>query len=847
MTRGALRIYLGAAPGIGKTYAVLAEAHRRKARGADVVIGFVETHGRAGTSAMIGDLEVVDRRRLSYRDQIIEEMDVDALIARRPGVVCVDELAHTNAAGSKHTKRWRDVEDLLDAGITVLSTVNLQQLESMNDVGEKITGIRQQETVPDSIVRRAEQIELVDFTPEALRRRMAHGNIYPAKNIDATVSNYFRVVNLTALRELALVWLADRVNDSLQGYRRGDDIDETWEVRECVVVALSGGSEGGALIRRARRIAARGGADLLGVHIARSDDLAAGSSPAYLAEQRRLIETLGGSYHEVVGDNVPHALLEFARAANATQLVLGASRRSAVARLLAGPGIGASTVRRSGNIDIHMVSHEQAAGDSRLPRLGVGLGPRRRLYGGIVAAVSLPILTLALVHLRTVLNITSDSLAFLVIVLAVSLIGGAYPGIITAVVASLLLNYFFSPPLHRWTIAQHDNVIALVAFLLVAVAASWVVELAARRTAQAARASAEAKTLATLAGSVLRGEAALTALVQRLREALSLSTVTLLERERSASGWTPIAWAGDKPSIAPDDGDANAMSGDDLALVVCGRLPMAEDQRLLAVFAVQARVALEQQRLADAAAAAKPIAEADRMRTALLAAVSHDLRTPLASAAAAVQSLDNGSIAWTPQQTAELVTTARESLERLGGLVENLLDMSRLQAGALAVFPEPTALDEAIPLALDTFGEATGKVEIDIPTNLPDLQADPALLERVIANLIANALRYAPPDQPPRVAASVLGEQVELRVIDHGPGVPTQDWDQIFTPFQRLGDTDNTTGVGLGLALARGLAEAMGGHLFPEETPGGGLTMVLQLSAAQTTRVALDVSEESHR
>jgi two-component system sensor histidine kinase KdpD len=831
MARGTLRIYLGAAPGVGKTYAMLGEAHRRLARGTDIVVGFVETHGRARTRAMIGDLEVVPRHTVAYRGTTFEEMDIDAILARHPEVVCVDELAHTNVPGSRNEKRWQDVEELLAAGITVLTTVNVQHLESVNDVVEKITGIRQQETLPDAIVRGADQVELVDITPEALRRRMAHGNIYAADKIDAALGNYFRVGNLTALRELALLWLADKVDEALQQYRRDHDIAETWETRERVVVALTGGPEGETLIRRAARIAARGGADLMGVHIARSDGLA-GANAADLAKQRRLIESVGGTYHQVVGDNIPHALLDFARGENATQLVLGASRRSALTAFFTGPGIGATTVRLSGDIDVHMVSHEHAGRGGRLPDISGGLTARRRLLGALLGLVLLPLVTVVLVQLRDQLNLTSDLMVYLLVVLAVTLVGGAVPGLLSAVAASLLLNYYFSPPIHQWTIAERDNVIALIAFILTAVAVSWVVDLAARRTSQAARATAESLTLATAAGSVLRGEAAVPELLERLREALSLDSVTLLERAENsgADSWKPVESVGGTPSTAPDDGDACASGSDRLLLVVRGRVPRPEDQRLLTVFAVQSAVALEQQRLVAAAEAVKPLEEADRMRAALLAAVSHDLRSPLASATAAIDSLGNENVPWTAEQREELIATARESLDRLTRLVENLLDMSRVQAGALPVLMEPTRLDEVVPLVLDALGDSAAHVEVNLPDSLPEAQADPALLERVIANLLANALRFSTPEAPPRLSASTHGQWLELRVIDFGPGVPHTDWERIFTPFQRLGDTDNTTGVGLGLALARGLAEAMGGRILPEETPGGGLTMIVQLA-----------------
>src|SRR5580700_2428817 len=436
---GKLRIYLGSAAGVGKTYAMLCEGHRRAERGADVVVGFVETHGRPHTAALIDGLEVIPRARLPYRDTTFEEMDLDAVLARRPQVALVDELAHTNVPGSRHEKRWEDVEELLRAGIDVISTVNIQHLESLNDVVEKITGVPQRETVPDAVVRAADQVELEDMTPEALRRRMAHGNIYAADKIDAALNNYFRAGNLTALRELALLWLADKVDEGLQRYRAAHDIHATWEARERVVVALTGGPEGDTLIRRAARIAARtGGGDLLAVHVTRSDGLT-GADPAALAAQRRLAESLGGTYHQVVGENVPQALLEFARAENATQLVLGVSRRNWLSSLLTGPGVSLRTIRDSGDIDVHMVTHAEMGRGRGLPSGRGGLPLRRRLLGYALAAAAPPLLTLLLTGLRSQVNLTSDIVIFLAAVVAVAVAGGLIPAIIAAIVGSLLL------------------------------------------------------------------------------------------------------------------------------------------------------------------------------------------------------------------------------------------------------------------------------------------------------------------------------------------------------------------------------------------------------------------------
>jgi two-component system, OmpR family, sensor histidine kinase KdpD len=839
--RGVLRIYLGSAAGVGKTYAMLSEGHRRLERGTDVVVAYAETHGRPHTEALIEGLEVIPRAKISYRDATFEEMDLDAVLARKPQVALVDELAHTNVPGSRNAKRWQDVEELLNAGIEVISTVNIQHLESLNDVVEKITGVPQRETVPDAVVRAADQVELVDMTPEALRRRMAHGNIYGPDKIDAALNNYFRPGNLSALRELALLWLADKVDEGLQQYRAAHHITNTWEARERVVVALTGGPEGDTLIRRAARIAARSaGGDLLAVHVTRSDGLT-GADPANLAEQRRLVESLGGSYHQVVGDDIPQALLTFARAENATQLVLGASRRSWLSSLFTGPGFGARTIRGSGDIDVHIVTHAEMGRGRGLPHAGGGLTLRRQLIGYLLAALLAPLLTLALVGLRGDLNLVSEALVFLVAVIVVALVGGFVPAVLLAIAGSLLLNYYFVPPIHKFTIAEANNALALGVFVLVALLVSSVVDIAARRTRQAARAGAESELLTTTADSVLRGQRAVEAVLDRVREAFGMESVTLLEREAGKDGargrgpgtteWTEVAHSGTPALTTPDDAQVAVPAGETLSLALLGRTLTAADRRLLGAFAAYAAVALEQQRLTAEAEAARPIAEADRMRTALLTAVSHDLRTPLASAKAAVTSLRSPDIQWTAEDREELLATADESLDKLTRLVGNLLDMSRLQAGAMSVFPRPAGLDEIVAGALEQLGPRSKDVIVDIPDSLPEVRVDPTILERVIANLTSNALRYSPPGRPPLLAASTLGDRVELRVVDRGPGIPAADRDRIFVPFQRLGDTDNATGVGLGLALARGLTEVMGGTLEPEETPGGGLTMIVSLPA----------------
>jgi two-component system, OmpR family, sensor histidine kinase KdpD len=835
VSRGSLRVYLGMAPGVGKTYAMLDEGQRRRDRGTDVVVGYVETHGRAHTAERLGDLEVVPRTRRSHGGATFEEMDLDAVLERHPAVALVDELAHTNVPGGEHEKRWEDVESLLDAGIDVITTVNIQHLESLNDVVKQISGVEQRETIPDEIVRRADQIEIVDISPEALRRRMAHGNVYPPERVDAALTQYFRVGNLSALRELALLWVAERVDEGLQRYRAAHGIDQPWEARERIVVSLPGGPEGETLLRRAVRIADRTtGAELLAVHVVKDDGLA-GIDPVEVARQQRLAESMGGTWHQVVGDDVALALLDFARGVNATQIVLGASSRGRWETFLAGEGIGARVTRLSGAIDVHLVTHEAASSprlQAALPVAGLttALSVRRRIEGALVALLVLPLLTLLLARLRGELNLPSDILLYLTLVMVVAVVGGLWPALGAAVVGSLLLNYYFTPPLYTFTIADRNNALALLVFVAVAALVSMLVERVVRRTTEAGRAQAEAAILAGLAQGILRGETSLEQILGRARETFGLTSVTLLERTDGGARWAPICHVGEDTGRGPR---RDLPIGKDQVLRVEGAV-RGPDIRLLKAFAAQAAVVHERAELSEQAARAAVVAEADRTRAALLAAVSHDLRSPLASAKASVTSLRSDRVRWSDEARRQLLETADESLDRLTRLIENLLDMSRLEAGALAATIVPVALDELVPLVLDAIGPAS-RVCVDVPETLPEAQADPVLLERVLVNLLTNALRYSPPEHPPLLAASRLDDAVEIRVVDRGPGVPDDQREHMFAPFQRLGDRDTSTGVGLGLALSQGLVRAMGGALTADDTPGGGLTMTVRLSLVRTT------------
>jgi two-component system, OmpR family, sensor histidine kinase KdpD len=836
LKRGDLRIYLGAAPGVGKTYAMLGEAHRRLERGTDLVAAVVETHGRQKTAELLEGIESIPPRYIDYRGSRFPELDVPAVLTRRPQVVLVDELAHTNTPGSKNQKRWQDVEELLDAGITVISTVNIQHLESLNDVVTQITGIEQQETVPDPIVRQASQIEIIDITPEALRRRLSHGNVYAPEKIDAALSNYFRSGNLTALRELALLWLADQVDAALAKYRADKRITDTWEARERVVVAVTGGPESETLVRRASRIATKSSAELMVVHVLRGDGLSGASAPR-INKVRELAISLDASMHIVAGDDVPTALLDFAREMNATQLVIGTSRRSRWARIL-DEGIGARVVQQSGKIDVHIVTHAESKGGFHL----ASISPRERRAVSWLAALVVPsaICAVAVNWLHHFLATSGESALFFVGVLGVALLGGVAPAILSAMLSGLLLNYFLTIPLHTFTIAEPDAAVTELVLLVVAVAIAVLVDSTAKRAREAGRASQEADLLTLFAGSVLRG-ADLETLLERVRETYSQRAVSMLREQTNDSQIESkiVACVGKDPCVTVDSADTAIEVGDDeFWMLMAGRKLAARDRRVLSAVAKQAAGLIRQRELTEEASRAEAIGRADELRRSLLSAVSHDLRTPLAAAKVAVSSLRTEDVDFSPEDTAELLATIEESIDQLTALVGNLLDSSRLAAGVIRPALRRVYLEETVQHALVSIGKgATGffrsgidRVKVDV--NGTVVMADAGLLERVLANLIDNALRYAP-NCLIRVNAGQVGDRVLINVIDEGPGVLHGTEDQLFEAFQRLGDHDNTSGVGLGLSVARGFVEAMGGTIQATDTPGGGLTVIVDLAAPQ--------------
>lgn len=824
--RGDLRIYLGAAPGVGKTYSMLAEAHRRMERGTDVVAAVVETHGRRKTAQRLAGIEVMPPRFVEHDGDRHPELDLPTILERRPKVVLVDDLAHTNAPGSKNAERWQDVEEMLNAGITVITTVGVENLESLADIAAQITGVETQERIPDEIVRAADQIELVDITPQALQRRLAHGNIYPPERVDAAMSNYFRVENLTALRQLALLWLADQVDAALAKYRSDKKIPDTWAPRERVVVGVTGGPESETLVRRASRIASRSGAELKVVHVVQGEGLTGISSQQKKAV-RDLAVSLGATMHTVMGGNVAAALLDFARDVNATQLVIGSTRRSRWARLFE-EGIGEDVVRQSNTIDVHVVTHEDAGTGTSASRNS----PRRRRVLPWLAAVAIPLAIGAAAAALPdgIVGIGGQSALFFTGVLGVALLGGLVPAVLSAALSAVLLTYFFVVPLNTFTVGHTEGAVTVAVLLLIAIAVSALLDRTVNRAREARQASRDAELLSLFADSVLR-DADLDVLLERIREAYSQRAVSLIHLQTG----DVVAEVGKDPCTDVDDADTAVDIDDEYSMLLAGRPLTIHDRRVISAVAKHAVDLVKRKESAEQATRSGAVVAVDELWRSLSSAVNHGLRSPLAAVKTAAPAIRGGDAGFPAQDTVDLLSTGEESVDQLMAVVGNLLDSSRLAAGVIRPEPHRIDLEEAVQRSL--LGITTGNTDftrrgverVKATVDGAAVLADGALLERVLANVIDNSLRYS--SGSVRVSAGQVGDRVLIAVVDEGPGIPRGTEEQIFAPFQQFSDGPSI-GVGLGLSVARGFVEAMDGTMSASDTPGGGLTVEIDLPAA---------------
>lgn len=850
--KGTLKVYLGAAPGVGKTYAMLQEAHGMLAQNVRVLAAAIETHGRADTVRISQDIPKATPRHVTYHGHTYQEIDVDGIIHENPDVVLVDELAHSVVTETGPVrKRWEDVHRLQQAGIDVISTVNIQHLESLSDVVYEITGVRQRETIPDHVLRQADEIELVDLSPAALRVRLHRGQIYQPDKVDTALAKYFRLGNLTALRELALLWMADQVDAGLEAYRQQENITEAWPTRERVMVAVTGGPESAALIRRGTRIVGRAaGRELMVVHVISQDGRTASESDTHtLAELKTLSESFGGTWHTLTGDNPAETLLNFARSSNAAQLVIGTSRSPWYLRIL-GPGVAGRIIAGANDIDVHIVANQTHT--SRLPfnRNTQSALTRSRTIIGWVLAVTLP---LGLTALFNALEdhdrlLSVNILSFLAAEVAVALIGGWWPALFTALFGSLLLNFSFIQPIGTLTIAAPENIASLTIFVLVAAGVARVVDAAARNTAEARAANSHALLMSELAGSVVREGTNIPALLNTIVETYQIPFATLQERDAEGT-WTDQYTAGD---IDPGAETEVFQVDDESRLTIAARPSSASEHQLLDAYAGRVLTLARQRQLRQARIEAQRLQAANSVRTTLLTAVSHDLRTPLASIKTAVSGMRMTDVELPRDLQQELLKNIEDSADRLDHIVTDLLQMSRIHTETLTVNMRSIDVAAIVDSTLTNMEPDTipADLQITIPDGLPPVTSDPGLVERILANLLHNAQKHSM--APVRLDAAWIpaDDSVEVRVADKGRGLSDEAKAAMFTPFSHMADS-GPGGVGLGAAVAKGLADALGARLHPEDTPGGGLTMVLTLplnpAAQQQTQPQADPTHEDQQ
>jgi two-component system sensor histidine kinase KdpD len=864
-TRGRFKIFLGAAPGVGKTYEMLASGHARKAEGIDVVIGIVETHGRRETEDLLVGLEIVPRRVVDYRGRSLEEMDIDAILARQPRLVLVDELAHTNAPGSRHPKRYLDVLELLAQGIDVYSTLNIQHVESLNDVVAQITRITVRETVPDSVIDRADDIEIIDLTPDDLIKRLREGKVYVPKTAERAVENYFSPGNLTALRELALRRTAQRVDDQLLTHMQAHAISGPWPAGDRVLVCVDQGDAGSALVRQAKRLADRLRAPWAALFIETPRlSIMSETEKDRLAATMRLAEQLGGEAITLPGQSVAVEIIQYALAKNFTQIIVGRPKKSLWRELTQG-SVTHALIRHAGDISVHVISTRRE--ESEAGR-GVETAPspsRFRLVPFIEGAALVAIALGAGILLDEILNVQNLALVFLIAVLATAVRSGLWPGLFASVAGALCFNFFFMEPRYSFTVHDPESIVALLFYLLVAVIASNLTAAVQRQAAAARQRARTAEDLylfsKKLAGTgtlddVLWATAFQIASMLKVRVVILLPEGdgiavragyppddTLVDADIAAARW---AWEHNRPAGRAADTLPGAKrlylplrTGRDAIGVIGldndrqGPLLTTDQQRLFEALSDQAAIAIERVQLVADADKAKLAVETDRLRTALLTSISHDLKTPLAAILGAAGTMREYAEKLDKDAQLDLIGTIIDEAERLSRFIVNLLDMTRIESGAMQPNFALHYVGDIVGTALSRAAKITvqHRTEMDVPSDVPMVKVDPVLFEQVLFNLIDNAAKYAPEGTTIRIEAKHLGQSVVVEITDEGPGIPEEDLERVFDSFYRVrkGDTVRA-GTGLGLSISRGFIQAMGGRITAgNRTDGRGAIFTIKL------------------
>lgn len=849
---GKLRIFVGAAPGVGKTYEMLQTARARQQDGYDIVVGVVETHGRKETEALLEGLEIIPRRRIEYKGQWLEEMDLDAVIARASQIVLVDELAHTNAPGSRHPKRYLDVEELLDRGIDVYTTVNIQHIESLNDVVAQITRVRVRETVPDSVFDRADAVELVDLTPEDLIERLKEGKVYVPKQAERALEHFFSPANLTALRELALRRTAERVDEQLLTQMQARAIPGPWAAGERILVCISEDPRAAGLVRYARRLADRLHAPWTALYVEGRRSLQLSEEQRdRVADTLRLAESLGAETITIPGGerHIADDVLAFAHLNNVTQIIIGKSTRSRWFEILYGSVVH-DLVRRSGPISVHVIAGDEIAGEP-IPKKTVRAAEARepfdpRPHGVALAVVAAAVAVNAL--LWPWIGVENVDLVFLTAIVAVAVRLGLWPSIVASVVSALCYNFFFTEPYYSFTIENPKDVIAVVFFTIVAIIVSNV---AARTRIQAVAATDRARATESLyafsrkLAGVGTLDDVLWASAYQMALMLKVRVVILLPEDGSIAvkvGYPPedimdeadiaaAKWAwqnnraagrgsdtlpGAKRLFLPMRTGRGAIGVVGIDSDKPGPLLTPDRRRLLDALSDQAALAIERVHLVEDMEQVKRSAEADRLRTALLTSISHDLKTPLAGVLAAAGTLRDLGGKLTDAEKADLLATIIDESERLNRFIANLLDMTRLESGAIMPKLAPHDLGEIVGSALERAAKilAQHQVEVELAADLPMLDLDAVLFEQVLFNVLDNAAKYAAPGTTIRIVSRRDRDSVTLHILDEGSGIPPADLERIFDKFYRVQKTDQVrAGTGLGLAISRGFVEALHGTI----------------------------------
>ncbi len=863
-SRGKLKIFLGYAAGVGKTYAMLEAAHQRKVQGIDVVIGYVETHKRADTDELVEGLDVLPRKQVEYHGVSLPEMDVDAIIKRRPAIVLVDEFAHTNAPGSRHPKRYLDVEEILDAGIDVYTTLNIQHLESLNDVVAQVTGVIVRETVPDRVLDEASEIEVIDLPPDELMTRLKEGKVYIPEQASRAIDKFFRKGNLTALREMSLRRAAERVDDQMRSYMQTRAISGPWAAGERLLVCISPSPLAEKLIRTTRRLADELKAEWYAVYIEITSKPETNPvNRERIGQTLQLAEELGAKSLTIAGRSIEEAVLEFAHKNNITKVVVGKPLKPRWQELWSG-SIVDQLIYASGDIDVYVISARAELSKPKLPTEW----QIHRPWGRYVLGLLLVVISTSLgILIRGNLEPANLVMLYLASTVISAIFLGRGPSLLTAIAGVLAFDYFLVPPYLTFAVSDTQYFITFIALLIVSLVVS---SLTARVREQAESAIQREKQTAALydlskdltsAADLLQ---AANIIISQISRAFGRDAVIFLPDNQQLQIFAS------SPNYQPDDKelavaawsyehDQPAGRGTDTlpaASLRCHPLKtsngivgvlgvhskdqanfLTSEQRLtLAAFANQSALAIERASLSEQARQAELLRATESLQTALLNSISHDLRTPLVSITGALSSLDEDKGMLNESARRTLIENARGEADRLNRLVGNLLNMTRIESGAIKLHLESEDIQDVIGTALEQLGSrvANRNIQINVPAGIPLVPMDFTLIAQVLVNILENAVKYSPADSMIEVSAELLDEKIRIKIADRGAGIPSEDLTRVFDKFYRVQRPENVSGTGLGLSISKGIIEVHHGNIYASAREGGGTIIMIELPLNNT-------------